>query len=1120
MIKHLLSVTLCVLSSFIVFGQETTSQILGTITDAASGLAGATVTALHVPTGTKYTTTTRKDGRFNLPGLRVGGPYTVTVSFVGYKTATQDNITLVVGQDFAADFTLVPEAKELTEVVVPATRQNKIFSNSHTGSQQLITRAQIEQLPTINRSIQDFAKLEPTANGLSFSGTNPGMNNITVDGADFNNSFGLSSTLGGQANAQPIALDALDQIQVNVSPYDVKQGGFTGAGVNSVTRAGTNQFKATVYDYIKGPGTIGYHVDNATLTKSPFTFNILGASLGGPIIRNKLFFFINAEEDLQTAPATGVQASSSTLTPVPGLVSQANADTLNALSSYLKNTYGYNTGAFQGYSFKTNSYKINARVDFNINATNTLSLKYNYLKSYADQFASTSRPGSGQVTGGQPGTFAMPFYGSGYRINNNLKIYIAELNTRFSNKASNKFQIGYTQERDFRSPQSSSDSFPLVDILNNNNIYTTFGYEMYTYNNKLFMDSYQLTDIFSYFKGAHEITLGTQNSYKKYQNAFAPGYNGVYQFSSLDAYYAGAPASTYYQAYSTLKGAAFPWAYAGATNLSLFAQDKWRVNSKFTLTYGIRFDYTTYQNKFTRNDSFAVLPFKGGATYDVGSAPESFLVISPRVGFNWDVKGDRSLQVRGGAGIFEGAPPFVWIENQAANNGVQFGSFTETNAPYYPSPAQGLSHYLTANNLSQTSTPTGYSVNVIAKDFKYPTKLRTSLGVDKKLGSDWVLTGEFTYSKDINATYMSNVNLNETNAFAITNGPDQRLRYNTTATATSGTNSSNKYYNGNTLSNPNIGNAILLANTNKGYAYTATLAVQKYFRHLSVYAAYTYSDVKTAMENGSTASSLWSARAVANTDPNAATLARPSWYQPHRVIASANYRIEYAKHFATSIGAIFEAAPSGNTSYVYNGDLNGDGNTGNDLIYIPRNASEINLIDVGSYNKATQSGITTGTASDPRTSAQIWTQLNNFINQDHYMSFHRGQYVQANSVVYPWFKHLDLNVTQDIYFYTKNKTDRDRHTLRLSVDIINVGNLLNRNWGLVKSASISNFLKFEGMAADGKTPLFSFPYADANNQVPLVNSFTNNTNLVNFVNGTNATGSRWQMQFGIRYLFN
>jgi hypothetical protein len=1121
MIKNLMIAALCVLSSFIVFGQETTSQILGTISDAGAGLSGATVTALHLPTGTRYTTSTRKDGRFNLEGLRPGGPYEVTVTFVGYKQAKQDNITLVVGQDFTADFVLTPEAKELVEVVVPATRQNKIFSNSHTGSQQIVTRAQIEQLPTINRSIQDFAKLEPTANGLSFSGTNPGMNNITVDGADFNNSFGLSSTLGGQANAQPIALDAIDQVQVNISPYDVKQGGFTGAGVNSVTRAGTNQFRGTVYDYVKGPGTIGYNVENASLPKTPFSFNILGGSLGGAIIQNKLFFFINAEQDLQTAPATGVKPSSSTLSPVPGLVSQANSDTLTALSSWLKNSYSYNTGNFQGYTFKTNSYKINARIDWNINASNTLSIKYNYLKSYADQFASSSRPGSGQVTGGQPGTFALPFFGSGYRINNNLKIYIAELNTRFTNKASNKFQIGYTQERDFRSPQSSSDTFPLVDILNNNNIYTTFGYEMYTYHNNLFMDSYQLTDQFSFYEGGHEITVGTQDSYKKYQNAFAPGYNGVYQFSSLDAFYAGAPAQTYYQQYSTLKGGAFPWAYAGATNLSLFGQDKWRVTRNFTLTYGLRIDYTTYQNKFTDNPNFDALTFKDGATYNVGKAPESFLIISPRVGFNWDIKGDRTWQLRGGAGVFEGPPPFVWVENQAANNGVQFGSFTETNAPFFPSPSQGLSHYLVSQGLSQTSTPTGYSVNVVDKNFKYPTKLRTSLGMDKKLPGEWVVTGEFTYSKDINATYMSNVNLNEENAFQITNGPDMRLRYNTNPTATSGTNSSNKYYySGSSLTNPNLGNAILLANTNKGFSYTATVAIQKNFRHLSASIAYTYSDVKTAMENGSTASSLWSARAVGNTDPNKATLARPSWYQPHRVIAFANYRIEYAKHFATSIGAVFEAAPSGVTSYVYNGDLNGDGNTGNDLIYVPRSASEINLIDVGSYNKNSQSGITTGTASDPRTSTQIWNQLNNFINQDHYLSHHRGQYTQPNSVVYPWFKHLDLNVTQDIYFYTKNKTDRDRHTLRLSVDVVNVGNLLNRNWGLVKTASISNFLRFEGMAADNKTPLFSFPYADAGNQVPLVNSFTNNTNLVNFTNGTNATGSRWQMQFGIRYLFN
>lgn len=1110
MLKTLLLTTLFAFGSYFLFAQETTSQILGTVSDGNSGLSGATVTAIHNPTGTRYITTTRRDGRYNLPGLRVGGPYTITVTFVGFKPEKQDSINLAVGQDFTGDFTLKPDSRQLSEVVVSGTSQNKIFNNSRTGSQEIITRTQIQQLPTINRSIADFTKLEPTSNGLSFSGASSSFNNITVDGADFNNSFGLSGTLGGQASAQPIALDAIDQIQVVISPYDVRQGGFTGAGVNTVTRSGTNQWRGTVYDYIKGPGTQGYRVENTTVAKTPFSFNTIGGSIGGPIIKNKLFFFVNGEEDLQSAPATSVIASSSSNSPLPGIVSQANSDTLTALASYLKSQYNYDPGGFQGYAFKTNSYKINARVDWNINERNVLSLKYNYLKSYADQFPSNSRPGAGQVTGGQPGTYGMPYFGSGYRINNNLKIYLAELNSRISNNASNKFQIGYTQERDFRSAQSSSDTFPHVDILNNGNVYTEFGYEQYTYNNQLNMDSYQLNDIFTLFKGAHEITFGTQNSYKKYQNAFAPGYNGVYQFNSLDQFLSGGTAATYYQAYSTLKGGAFPFAYAGATNVSFFAQDKWRASTDFTLTYGIRFDYTTYKNEFTDNPNFDQLPFLNGATYNVGSAPNGFLVISPRVGFNWDIKGDKKWQLRGGAGVFEGAPPFVWIENQAANNGVQFGSFTEKNVPFFPSPTQGLAYYLNATNQSQTSTPTGYSANVVDKGFKYPTKLRTSLGLDKRLAGNWVITGEFTYSKDINATYMANVNLNESHAFAITNGSDSRPRYNDTATATSGTNSSNKYYNGNSLTNPNLSNAILLANTHKGWAYTATLRVQKTFRHLFVSVAYTHSDVRTTMENGSTASSLWAARAVANTDPNAPTLARPSWYQPDRVIAFGNFNIAYSKHFSTSVGAIFEAAPAGVTSYVYNGDLNGDGNTGNDLIYIPKNASDINLIDVSSYSKATQTGTTTGTATDPRTAAQIWNQLNNYINQDHYLAQHRGSYAQSNSVVYPFFKRLDLNVTQDIYFFTKSGDDKNKHTLRLSIDLINAGNFFNKYWGIQKAPSITNFLKFEGMAADGTTPLFSFPFADAKNQIPLVDTYSDNTSIF----------SRWQMQFGIRYLFN
>lgn len=1121
--KFLAALTLLFFFNVSSFAQETTSQILGTVTDGTNPLAGATVVALHGPSGTKYTTTTRSDGRYNLPGLRIGGPYIITVTFVGFKPEKQENITLSLGQDFTADFTLQPESKELSSVTVTASNQNRIFNSSRTGTQTIITKDQIERLPTVNRAVSDFARLEPSANGLSFGGITSSYNNITVDGADFNNSFGLSGTLGGQANAQPIALDAIEQIQVNTSPYDVRQGGFTGGGVNSVTKSGTNKFAGTIYHSWRKPGTYGYKVENILAPKTPFDFNINGASIGGPIIKNKLFFFINGEEDLISAPATGVIPSDASHSPSPGTVSQANADTLAALASFLKNTYNYDPASYQGYNFKTNSYKIDARIDYNIDAHNTLSIKYNYLKSYADQFASTSRPGSGQITGGQPGTFSMPFYGSGYRINNNLKIYIAELNSRLSNKASNKFQIGYTQERDFRSPHSSSTTFPLVDILNGGNIYTTFGYEMYTYFNRLNMDSYQLNDIFTFYKGAHEITVGTQNSYKKYQNAFAPGYNGVFQFNSLSDFESGALPKSYYQQYSTLKGGAFPWAYAGATNISLFAQDKWRATTKFVLTYGVRFDLTNYQNKFTDNPNFDALTFKNGTKYNVGSAPQGFLVISPRVGFNWDPKGDKTWQIRGGVGVFEGAPPFVWVENQAANNGVQFGSYTVNNIPFSPSPSQNLQNYLTSTGQSQESTPTGYGVNVIDKHFKYPTKLKASIGIDKRFENNWVITGEFQYSKDINATYMYNANLNETNGFIISNGGDVRTRFNTTGTSTSGTNASNKYYNGTggaTLTNPNITNAIILANTKKGYSYAATIKIQKTFKHLFTSIGYTHSDAKTTMEDGSTASSLWAARAVSNSDPNAPTLARPGWYLPNRVVALASYRIEYAKHFATSIGAIFEAAPAGVGSYVYNGDLNGDGNTSNDLIYIPKSATDINLIDVGSYSKATQTGVTTGTVSDPRTAAQIWTQLNNFINQDHYLAKHRGQYVQANSVIYPFFKHLDLNFTEDVYFYTKNKTDQDKHTLRFTIDILNVGNMINKYWGIVKTPASTNFLKFEGMAADGITPLFSFPYADASSQTPLVNSYSDNTSLTRFVNNSTQSASRWIMQFGIRYLFN
>lgn len=1087
----------------ITLAQETTADMNGTVSSDGKGLSGATVVAIHNPTGTKYSTTSRTDGRFNFPNLRVGGPYTVMVTFVGYKEEKQENIMLLLGQDFKVDFFLTPDGKELTGVTISGLRQDKVFNNSRNGSQEIISRTQIERLPTISRSLQDFTKLEPTANGLSFGGRSNQYNNVTVDGANFNNSFGLSGTLGGQTNSQPISLDAIEQIQVNISPYDVTQGGFSGAGVNSVTRSGTNQFKASAYGYLRNQNLQGYNVGTTIVNKTKFYNDTRGFTVGGPILKNKLFFFVNGEQVLQSAPATTIIPSDASHTP-GGNVSQANADTLNKLRNFLISKFGYDPGAFQGYNFKTYSEKVTAKIDWNVNNKNTFTIKYNYLKSYADQFASTSRPGNtgisnrGIVTGGQPGLNSMPFYGSGYTINNNFNIFIAELNTRFSNKASNKFQIGYTALRDFRTPHSTQD-FPFVDILNGNGqIYTSFGYEPFTYNNLLNTDVYQLSDIFKLYKGAHEITFGTQDYYRKYKNAFAPGYRGQFQFNTLADFFNSvnngtANSRNYTLQYSALPGGQFPFAYAGSTELGFFAQDKWRIKNNFTLTYGLRIDYTIYKQSFQDNPYFDALKFKNGAQYNIGKAPANVPLFSPRAGFNWDVFGDKSLQVRGGMGIFAGPPPFVWISNQASNNGMQFGSFTDTGRVFNSDPT----HYIP----NPVTNPTSYNIAITNHNFKYPQVFKINLAIDKKLPGDIVFTLEGSGTRDINAVYYQNINLNEENPIILA-GADNRYRYN----------NNNRYYNGNTLANPTLTSAILMSNTSKGYAYTVTGRVQKTFKNLYLSAAYTYSKAQNTAEIGSTALTTWSARPVYQ-DPNNPTLANASYYQPHRVIASASYRIEYGKYFATSIGAIFEAAPNGVGSYVYNKDLNNDA-INNDLIYIPRSASEINLIDAGSYNSGTKSGSTNGfvppsgstLSPDPRTAAQIWNQLDNFIKQDPYLSQHRGEYAKANAVVLPFYKQLDLNITQDFYL----KTGKDRHTLRVTLDLINAGNFLNKNWGLRKTFTSTNFLTFEGMSADGKTPLFSFPYLDAKNQVPVTNSFNNSASIF----------SRWQMQLGFRYLFN
>lgn len=1105
MIKRLLAFSLCLFSVFFAIGQETTSEILGTVTDGKTTLSGATVTATHAPTGTSYSTTTRKDGRYNLANLRIGGPYLVTVSFIGYKKEQQDSITLILGQDYRADFTLTPDTKELAEVTVTsAGRSGKVFNTGHTGSQEIINRTQIERLPTVTRSLQDAMKLAPTANatsvGIAFAGQSNQYNNITVDGANFNNSFGLSGTLGGQTNSQPISLDAIEQVQVNISPYDVRQGGFSGAGVNSVTRSGTNQLRGSVYTYIKGPGTQGYNVGSAKVPKQTFEYNLRGISIGGPIIKNKLFFFISGESERRTDPGTTFVASDASHTPNSVTISNANADTLNALASFLKSQYGYDPGAFQGYSYRTQSDKLTVKLDWTINRNNTLTLKYNYLKSFRDVQASNS--GSVNSSFGRtPGQFAMPFYGSGYTINNNFNIIIAELNTRFGNKASNKLQFGYTALRDSRAALTTKP-FPLVDILDGSgNPYTSFGYEQFTYGNLLNTDVFQLNDVFTFYKGSHEITVGTQNSLKKYQNGFSPAYEGVYRFKSVSDFYAaaadtGVKALRYDLSYTLPPNSAFPLVGPKDIELGFFAQDKWRISRNLTVIYGLRVDIPIFQNTFLYNPVVDTLSlFYGGTHVNTGQAPSVNPLFAPRLGFNWDVKGDQRTQVRGGVGLFAGPPPFVWISNQASNSGVALFGSVSNGTNYSFSPDVNPNPNWPAGATGGLSK--SYSINVTNPKFKFPQALKSSLAVDQKLPADFIVTAEVTYAKDVNAAFFQNINLPSTGT-ALT-GADNRIRYASSQIYPVGGAAAA------TVNNPNIGNAIYMTNVNGGYAYTATLQVQKTFRNLYVNVAYTYAKSKDVMVGGSTAATMWGSKPISG-DPNAPQVGYSNAYLPHRIIASAYYRFTYGKYFATSIGAIFEASPSGVGSYVYTGDLNNDGQTSNDLIYIPTQAD----FDNGKFRVESSGG------TDTRTPQDVWAQINSYISQDKYLSKHRGQYAERNALVYPWFKRLDLNVTQDFFIKT-GKDGSDRHTLRLSVDIVNVGNMINKDWGTYKIPSAGSgsgvlnvgILKYDKLDTDG-TPIFSFPYRVASSQTPYTTSFKDDVSIF----------SRWQMQFGIRYLFN
>ncbi len=1114
--KRITSLLVLVLSLFaftnVVFAQGVTTASLSGIVkdDKGEGLPGATIVAVHTPSGTKYATATQPDGRFNLQGLRVGGPYTVTTTFIGFKDQVNENVYLSLGSATNLNVKLSESDQTLEGVEVVSSR-GSVINAERTGAATNIAKEQIERMPTINRSFADLTRMTPQAgNNNSFGGRSGSFNNVTVDGALFNNSFGLSSTVGGQTGSQPISLDAVEQIQISIAPYDVRQGSFTGAGINAVTRSGTNQLSGSVYGFTRSDKFLGDRVGSQTITNQTLSIYQVGGRLGGAIIKNKLFFFVNWESERQEEPATAFTALRDGQT-AGGNISQASVRQLDELSSFLRTKFNYSTGAYEGFQRRTNSDKATIKLDWNISDKHKFNIKYNYFSSFSDVPPSNS----GAITNRSAGQFGMPFFASYYTINNGLNSIIAELNSRFSNDVSNTLQVGYTSMRDFR--ESPGGIFPMVDIgadgvgapgmpnfRRTTNQLTSFGYEPFSAFNKLDTDVLQISDNLTIYKGKHTLTFGTYNEFYKFGNGFAPNYYGNYQFNSVESFYAstrvweaqkagqqptpedlalGVPLQ-YNLQFSALPDRSFPLATMSAFQIGLYGQDEWAVRSNLNLTIGLRVDMPYINADITPNPFVNNLTFADGRRIDVAQTQNLSALWSPRVGFNWDVFNNKKTQVRGGTGIFTGRVPFVWISNQISNTGNLFGSLQvnptsalPVNSRYYFNP--DVTAYIPANNAPSA----GNSVIAITDpDFKFPQVWRTNFAIDQELPFGVIGTLEGIYTKDINAVYLRNINLPAAQrTFGEGNGLTREV------------------YPGVGRINAGIQNAVMMSNTDLGYSYTLTAQLQKTFgKNLFTSVAYTYSDAQSVNDGGSQAASMWRDRAVSG-NPNANVLAPSNFLLRHRVVASASYKVSYAKYFATSVSLFFEAAPAGRYSYLYAGDVNNDRVGGNnDLIYVPRNSGEITLRDINGFDG---NGL-----PFTYTSSQQWADLDKFIGQDPYLSTIRGQYAERNGAELPWFAKADLSIRQDFLIDVKGK----KNTLQFSFDIFNFTNLLNSDWGVVRLANRSNLLTFAGYNATTQNPEFTFPYLNANTRTPLSESFINNPGI----------GSRWQAQIGVRYIFN
>lgn len=1041
----------------------TTSSMFGKITDqSGEALIGANILAIHTPSGTTYGVATNLDGFYRIPNMRVGGPYRVTVTYTGYGDQELNNLFLRLGETQRRNFELDESATVLESVTVSATAG---IPGQNAGTSTQITADDIDNLPTLDRDINDFTRLTPQFNstgaGASFAGINNRFNAVYVDGAVNNDVFGLagSGTNGGQTGISPFSIDIIDQIQVVLSPYDVTLGGFAGGGINAVTKSGTNQFKGTAYYFNQNEGLAGEtnavqaEETGAERRRLPdFSENLYGFSLGGPIIKDKLFFFTNVEIEQEEIPAPF---------DIEAYQGDASEGDLNNLRNFLINQYGYDPGGFGDAVTALDGFKFFGKLDFNINESNQLTLRHNLTRAE-------------RTSPGRSGFQTINFANNGVFFPTVTNSSALELNSRIGDKYSNNLIVGFTSVRDDRDPIGGD--FPFVSIEDGDGD-IRFGSEEFSTANALDQDILSITNNFKIYNGNHTITIGTHNEFYSIYNLFIRQNFGSYDWDSIDDFINGVPAVEYDRSYSlvdelTGDGSAAA-AEFNAIQLGFYAQDEWSVNNKFTLTAGLRLDVPiitddpvedTYFNNTARPaiEEFYDL---GGAR--AGQAPQGQLMWSPRVGFNYDINGNSKNILRGGVGVFTSRIPFVWPGAMFNNNGLSIGGLDEDDVDGDIFFEPNINEQLTNPNFS---VPAG-QMDLFVEDFKYPQVFRTNLALDTELPGGIQATFEALYTKTLNNITYTNVNSDPTVDFAFTGaGNDNRERFNRDNI------------------DPTYVAVYLAGNTNEGYTYNLSASFNKTFAWgLNATLAYNYGDGESLFDGTSSQNSSQWRGAINVAGRNQPILGRTDFSVGHRLIAAATYKLKWneAENAATTFSMFYNGQSGSPFSYVIGARagqniINERGSTGRNrtLAYIPANESEIALVN-----------------------PEDWAVLDAFIEDNDYLRERRGQYAEKNGDRSPWVSLFDFAIRQDFGLKVGNTTQK----FQLSVDIFNFANFLNSDWGVVRTNPFAfELVDFEGF--DGTTPTYSVS--------------ADRLELGNDKFDFAGTASRWRMRLGIRYIFN